>query len=278
MFFDPAKVYWQAHRGGGGSEAPDNTLYSMVYGWDLGGIPEADIRITRDKKVICLHDNTLARTTDAPENIAAVPVGMLDFAAIRQYDAGKKFSPDNAGEKVPALSEVFELMRKDPGKMLYADIKNYDAELFPVLLEEFGKLVEEYRVASQIIVAGKDYELNCRIKDAHPDIKTMQWIGGPPADRMEKFRQLAENGFAKLDLVQLHLRIAENPLDNWIYDLPIAELEFAFSLLGSKLEVFPMGAFTFDAIKTLLDIGIRQYATDEPTRFCRILNVLTNHV
>ena len=274
MIFDPAKVYWQAHRGGGGSEAPDNTLYSMRYGWNLGGIPEADIRITRDKKVICLHDNTLARTTDAPENIASIPVGMLDFELIRQYDAGKKFSPANAGEKVPALSEVFELMQQDPGKMLYADIKNYDAELFPVLLEEFGKLVEEYGVASQVIVAGKDYELNCRIKTAHPDIKTMQWIGGNAVERMETFRKLAEKDFAKLDLVQLHLRMAENPVDSWIYDLPVEDLKFAYSLLGSNLEVFPFGAFTKAAIKILLDIGIKQYATDEPERFCQVLREL----
>lgn len=274
MIFDPDKIYWQAHRGGGGNEAPDNTLYSMRYGWDLGGIPEADIRMTRDKKVICLHDNTLARTTDAPEDIAVCPVGMLDFATIRHYDAGKKFSPDNAGEKVPTLSEVFEIMRDDPAKMLYADIKNYDAELFPVLLEEFGKLLDEYGVASQVIVAGKDYELNCRMKEAYPEIKTMQWIGHSPAERMEIFRMLESKNFAGLDLVQLHLRIAENPVGNWIYDLSLSELKYAVNCLGSNLEVFPFGAFTEAAIKTMLDLGIRQYATDEPTRFCRILNKL----
>ena len=66
MQFDPEKIYWQAHRGGDGHEAPDNTLCAMKYGWSLGGIPEADIRVTRDHEVVCLHDNTLARTTDAP--------------------------------------------------------------------------------------------------------------------------------------------------------------------------------------------------------------------
>ena len=70
MEFDPKKIYWQAHRGGGGHEAPDNTLYAMEYGWSLGGIPEADIRVTADREVVCLHDNTLARTTDAPPELA----------------------------------------------------------------------------------------------------------------------------------------------------------------------------------------------------------------
>ena len=91
---------------------------------------------------------------------------------------------------------------------------------------------------------------------------------------MEIFRMLESKNFAGLDLVQLHLRIAENPVGNWIYDLPVAELEYAVSRRGSNLEVVPFGAFTEEAIKTLLDLGIRQYATDEPTRFCRILNKL----
>lgn len=274
MNFDPEKIYWQAHRGGGGNEAPDNTIFSLKYGWSLGGIPEVDIRLSRDKKVICLHDNTLARTTDAPAEIADLPVKELDFATIRQYDAGRKFSPDNAGEKVPALSEVFELMRNDPAKMLYADIKNYDDELFPVLLAEFGKLVDEYGVASQIIVASGYYEFIRRMKEAHPDIKTMLWIGYSPEERMKHFRMAAAEDFADLDLVQLHLYPLENLSGNWMYDLPLDELKYAVGTLGSALEVFPVGAFTFSAIKTLLDLGIRQYTTDEPQRFCRILKEL----
>ena len=274
MHFDPQTIYWQAHRGGGGTEAPDNTLSAMQYGWNLGGIPEADIRITADRQIVCLHDNTLARTTDAPEEIADKPIGELTLAEIQRYDAGKKFRADCAGQHVPALREVFELMRADHSKMLYADIKNYDEKLFPVLLEKFTEAVHEFDTASQIIVAGCDYELNCRFKQQIPAIKTMQWVGGNPAARMATFRKLVELDFANLDLVQLHLRIVENPVGNWIYDLSLSELKYAVNRLGSNLEVFPFGAFTEAAIKTMLDLGIRQYSTDEPTRFCRILNKL----
>ena len=85
MNFDPKKIYWQAHRGGGGKEAPDNTLYAMRYGWSLGGIPEADIRVTSDHEVVCLHDNTLARTTDAPPERVDRPIGELTLAEVRKY-------------------------------------------------------------------------------------------------------------------------------------------------------------------------------------------------
>ena len=273
MQFDPGKIYWQAHRGGGGLEAPDNTLYAMRYGWSLGGIPEADIRVTRDREVVCLHDNTLARTTDAPPEVADIPIGELDLAEVKKYDAGKKFRADCAGERVPTVREVFEIMRGDPEKLLYADIKNYDEKLFPILLDEFLSLAREYGVASRIIVAGRDYALNCRFKELCPELKTMQWIGRTPPERMQTFRELAAKQFFGLDLVQLHLYAVENA-SGWMYDLAVAELHEAFAALGTRLEVFPFGAFTEAAVKTLLDIGIRQFATDEPLRFSRTLAAL----
>lgn len=274
MNFLPENIYWQAHRGGGGNEAPDNTICAMKYGWSLGGIPEADIRVTADSEIVCQHDDTLRRTTDAPEAIADLPIGKLTLAEIKKYDAGRKFDEKFAGEKVPALREVFELMQQDRKKMLYADIKNYDAELFPVLLEKFAGLVNEYGTASQIIAAGCDYELNCRLQSGIPGIKTMQWIGGTPEQRMAKFRELAEKKFAGLDMVQLHLRPKSGSADNWMYDLPLDDIKYAYGILGHRLEVFPFGAFTGEAIKTLLDIGVKQYATDEPMRFSQMLKEL----
>lgn len=274
MQFDPQKIYWQAHRGGGGHEAPDNTLCAMEYAWSMGGIPEADIRVTSDGEIVCLHDNNLARTTDAPEDIAGEIIGKLPLSVVQKYDAGKKFDSKFAGQHVPSLPEVFEKMQQDRSKMLYADIKNYDEKFFPKLIKRFTELVNKYNTASQIIVAGCDYELNCRFKQEIPEIKTMQWIGFDPVKRMQQFMMLAEKEFAGLDLVQLHLYIKPEPHDNWIYDLPIEDLQKAVSILGARLEVFPFGKFTQEAIDTLLKLGIKQFATDEPMRFCQTLKTL----
>ena len=90
---------------------------------------------------------------------------------------------------------------------------------------------------------------------------------------MQTFRELAAQDFFGLDLVQLHLYAVEGAA-GWMYDLPLDDLREAFSALGTRLEVFPFGAFTFEAIKTLLDLGIRQFATDEPRRFSRTLAAL----
>ena len=99
----------------------------------------------------------------------------------------------------------------------------------------------------------------------------MQWIGYTPGERMESFRNLEKHDFAKLDLVQLHLYPLDEPVDHWMYDLPLADIQYALNALGHKLELFVVGAFTEDAIKTLLDMQVRRFATDEPMRFSKIL-------
>jgi len=269
-----ATVFWQAHRGGGGHEMPDNTLSSARYGWSLGGAPELDIRLSSDGEIVCLHDDTLERTTDAPPEIAKTPVRNLSFAEIRKCDAGKKFSPRFAGEKVPSLKEIFEALREDPKRFIYADIKNYDATSFDKLLKGVAALAAEYGVASQIIVCSCDYKLNCKMKDSIPGAKAMQWVGfwgkGDPAtEKMKTFRKLSENGFVKLDEVQIHLNFIAKKDGSWPFDVSSENLKEALDATAAKgvrLQVFPW-RFDERSIHQLLDLGIRSFGTDEPTAF-----------
>ena len=273
--WDEKRISWQAHRGGGGLERPDNTLISLDFGWSLGGIPEVDIRLTADNVIVCQHDNDLARTTDAPPEIARREIAKLTFAEIRKYDAGARFAETYRGAKVPALYEVFELMRDDPARMIYVDLKNYDPALFPALKAEFARLVEQYGVAARIIVCSCDYELNAQMHRAVPGIHTMQWIGGGREAQAAVFEELAAKRFACLDQIQFHLNDRDGKnADSWRYTLDAAFLTRALTICTGaeiSLQVFPWRAEPEDYFK-LLDLGIRWFATDEPSRFCRILN------
>jgi len=269
--FGTEKVSWQAHRGGGVIETPDNTLYSVQYGWESGGIPEIDMRVTADREIICLHDPTLARTTDAPEEIADIPVSELTFAEIRQYDAGRKFSESCAGQKVPALREVFEEMRKDKNRWLYIDVKNYASP-------EFMNLVTEYGVSSRIICMRSDYEFLCMVKDEIPGIFTGQWIGywgegDTGLEKMKVFRKLAGLGFRKLDQVQLHLNFIQNPSDGWHFDILKDNLLEALDVSGNYGIAFQVLPWNFNekSIHDLLSIGIRSFAVDNPAELKKTL-------
>lgn len=93
------------HRGAARS-APENTLAGLRKAADLRvGWVEFDVRLTRDRRPILLHDDTLERTTTGHG-----PAAALDFAAIRRLDAGAWFGPDYRGERVPALEETMALL------------------------------------------------------------------------------------------------------------------------------------------------------------------------
>jgi len=271
---NPNEIYWQAHGGGGGFEKPDNTLLSLNYGWSMGAIPEVDIRLTADGILVCQHDNNLSRTTDAPENIAHKEIVELTFEEIRKYDAGAKFDEAYRGEKVPAFYEVIELLQADPNKMIYADLKNYDAKLFPELKQEFTRLINMYAVASQVIICSCDYDLNCQMHKAISGINTMQWIGGSTAgEQITTFEKLAENNFNCLEQIQLHLNELKNPSDSWRYTLDADFLKNALSICSKakiSMQVFPW-LFEKEDLFKLLDIGIRWFTTDEPSKFCNTI-------
>ncbi len=265
--FNTTPVYWQAHRGGGAHERPDNTMIAMRYTWDLGGIPEADIRSTADGVIICLHDKTLARTTDAPKDIANQPVNQLSLSEIQKWDAGKKFAPAYADERVPTLEEVFSAMSQAPSRWVYLDLKQLD-------LNQLGDLIEQYKLAEQILIASPKQEECAMLRKRLPGVRTMLWITGKPNEIEAKFDRALESGFDGMDQVQIHLFDLEGgAIEGWRYQVDQNFLNRAISQTaehGIDLEVFPFH-FEQSDILSLLNMGITWYATDEPARFAQVV-------
>ncbi|GAA3598309.1 glycerophosphodiester phosphodiesterase [Kribbella ginsengisoli] len=65
---------------------------------------EADVRLSRDGRLILLHDSTVDRTTDGRGE-----VGDFTWSQLRQLDGGSWFAAEFAGERVPCLDELFDL-------------------------------------------------------------------------------------------------------------------------------------------------------------------------
>lgn len=260
LAYGPEGVQFQAHRGGL-KEVPENTLAAYRYAWDLGGIPEVDICSTADNVIICLHDDTLRRTTDAADN-ADTPVGKLAFDEIRRWDAGKKFDAKYAGEKVPRIEEVFAEMSIRETAQAYLDLKNVD-------LEQLAGLIRQYNVAKRLIFCHNKVESCRKMRALVPGLRVMLWIGGEPHEIQQKFRAIAAQGFDRLDQVQLHLKPNPEAKEGLQYLLNEAFLQEAINATREKnidLEVLPF-QFDCESLSRLLKMGIRWYATDEPKRF-----------
>jgi glycerophosphoryl diester phosphodiesterase len=88
------------HRGAKG-HAPENTLISFQTAMDFGvdGI-ELDVHLTSDLQLICIHDDTLDRTTSGTGLINSFTLSELK--ALRIYNL----------QEIPTLEEVFDLIDK----------------------------------------------------------------------------------------------------------------------------------------------------------------------
>lgn len=265
---DNKKIFWQAHRGGGAYEAPDNTLAAFKYSWGLGGIPEGDVRSTKDGVIVCLHDDTPARTTTVPNSLKDRHISSFSYEEIRKWDAGIKFHERFKGEKIPSLEEVFVEMEGQPDRSAYLDLKEVD-------LIRLGELIDKYKVNNQIIFTHNLQENCIKMRSIAPGVKTMLWIGGNADSIKEKFNKALQSKLKGLDQVQIHLNpIKGQILADWPYDIDEEFLEYALEQsrrLNVDLEVLPF-RFEEDNIDALISLGIHWYATDEPARFVHCVN------
>jgi glycerophosphoryl diester phosphodiesterase len=115
------KVWTIAHRGASG-HAPENTMAAFRRAVELGArFIETDLQITRDARIVAIHDSTLDRTTNGKGQ-----VHLHALKEIRALDAGAWFTQGGAsfaGEQVPTLREILEFA-KEQDVIFYLEIKS----------------------------------------------------------------------------------------------------------------------------------------------------------
>jgi glycerophosphoryl diester phosphodiesterase len=108
-----------AHRGAS-TFAPENTLAAFEMAVEMGaGFVEIDLHLSRDARLVAIHDDTLQRTTNG-----GGPVGAKTLEELRQLDAGSWFdgrprrdAPAGAtrrsftGERLPTIEEILAFAR-----------------------------------------------------------------------------------------------------------------------------------------------------------------------
>ena len=94
-----------AHRGASETH-PENTLAGLREAVRLGAqMIEFDVALTKDGKLVLMHDHTIDRTTDGKG-----PVSDWNLAELRKLDAGSWKDPKFQDERVPTLEEALAIM------------------------------------------------------------------------------------------------------------------------------------------------------------------------
>lgn len=125
-----------AHRGASGY-APEHTAaaYRLAIAQHTDFV-EQDLGVTRDGQLVCIHDDTLERTTDAasvfpdrwsrdaPTRTPGHHWLVNDFTLdeIRRLDAGSWFGPSFAGARLQTFQDAIDLVRGKAG--LYPELKS----------------------------------------------------------------------------------------------------------------------------------------------------------
>lgn len=151
-----------AHRGVS-AQAPENTLaaFQLALDQNVDGI-ELDVRMSADGQVVVIHNSTIDHTTNGKG-----AVRKLSFHNLREFDAGSWFSPEFAGERIPSLDEVLNLV--EDKLITNIELKSYG---FPgdQLPKKVSEIVKRHGLGKRIMVSSFRPLTLFKIKKLMPDV------------------------------------------------------------------------------------------------------------
>lgn len=151
-------------------QAPENTLGAFRACLALRVGFELDVRRTRDGVLVCVHDESVDRTTDGQGNVQD-----LSLDELRSLDAGRWFSAEFSGERVPTLDEVCSLLAAEPefAATIAIDLKAEDSQ---VEADVVG-MARRHGVLDRLTFIGRTIDtadVRKRLKQADPSARVAQ--------------------------------------------------------------------------------------------------------
>jgi glycerophosphoryl diester phosphodiesterase len=152
-----------AHRGNSAT-APENTLSAFEQAVKVGadGV-ELDVQLTRDGRVVVIHDETLDRTTNG-----AGWVKDHDWEALRRLDAGSWWDPRFSTERIPLLNDVLDLL-SGTGLIVNIELKNGRVR-YPGLEAAVLNCVDRFRMADRVILSSFHHPSLRVLRGMRPEI------------------------------------------------------------------------------------------------------------
>lgn len=190
-----------AHRGWSG-RAPENTLaaFRLVLEDPRIRWVELDVQLSKDGVPVVIHDFTLKRTTGRPGRVRD-----YTWEELSEMDAGSWYSSDFAGERIPSLAQVFELL----GGRVKLNIELKTAiGLYPGLEHAVTGLIRQYGLARDTVISSFDHYAVLRARSAAPEIRGGLIMTGLPTMVREQLT------FAGADFLSMDARFLSKAFVN----------------------------------------------------------------
>jgi len=253
MAADNAKTIWVIAHRGASAVAPENTLAAFRRAVELGAhFVETDLQLSRDARLVALHDESLDRTTNGQG-----PVAGKHLAELRQLDAGSWFHKTHAsesgcsfaGERIPTIEEVLAFSREhDMG--LYLEIKTRGPSGAEHALT--GALHEVPDICRSVVISFDERFLT-RVRQLQPLLVTgFLYSEGLPDAASIAVRAGARQLLPRADRVTPQLVNEAHAAD---------------------LKVVPWTADSRDEMQTLIAAGVDGIITNYPDKLLELLGV-----
>jgi len=163
-----------AHRGGAGL-APENTLAAFRAGIEAGadGV-ELDVHLSRDGRLVVMHDPLVSRTTDGMGYISD-----LDFEELKKLDASARYTgPGVHGrQEVPSLEEVLDAVAGGI-VTIQVEIKVKSAgSRYPGIEKKVLETLGRYGMSRKAVVLSFDYPTLRTVKELDPAMPVCALVG-----------------------------------------------------------------------------------------------------
>lgn len=250
-----------AHQGGDGVW-PGNTMFAFERAVAVGAdILEMDAHITKDGRIVLIHDETVDDTTDGSgfvEDMTLEELKRLDAAYDWSNDGGKTFPYRGLGIQIPALDELFE---RFPQLRYLIEIKLTRNPMDKPLCD----LIRKYAMQERVMIASFHDDAMRNFRAACPEVATS-------ASRSEvtKFVILGKLFLSGLIAPDYHsLQPPYDPADS--YNIPIMTRRFIREAHAKNIRVEPWTVNDPGLMRQYIEWGVDGIITDRPDVLVELL-------
>jgi sec-independent protein translocase protein TatC len=240
-----AKVEYVAHRGAS-FDAPENTLAAIREGWkQRADAVEFDVWLTRDHRIVLLHDRSLQRTTGVDRLIDEVT-----WPELQGLDAGRWKLPAFVGEPIPRLAEALETI--PPTRRVLIEVK-----CGPEIVPHLAAVLRDSGVAAdQAAIISFQDTVVAAAKQALP-LHRVYWVVNLRQDEQTGAWNHTVDG-----LIDRAKALRADGLD--LRAVPLIDQTFAQQVHAAGLELLVWTVNDPEVARAMLDAGVTGITTDRP--------------